>query len=63
MRLKDWSVDASVGSTVKSRKFKLSETVCTKTIYNYIDLGSVDITNMDLPLKLRRNMKPKRVSY
>ncbi|WP_102401957.1 IS30 family transposase [Haloimpatiens massiliensis] len=63
MRLKEWSVDASVGSTVKSGKFKLSETVCTKTIYNYIDLGLVDIANTDLPLKLRRNNKPKRVRH
>lgn len=63
MRLKDWSVDAAVGSTVKSNKFKLAEMVCTKTIYNYIDLGLVDITNMDLPSKLRRNTKPKRVRH
>lgn len=61
IRLKEWSVDASVSSTVKSGKFKLSETVCTKTMYNYIDPGLVDTTNTGLPLKLRRNTRPKRI--
>ena len=32
-----------------------------KAMYNYIDLGLVEITSMDLPLKLRGNTKPKRV--
>lgn len=29
--------------------------VCSKTLYNYIDLGLLDIRNVDLPMKLRRN--------
>ena len=35
--------------------------VCSKTIYNYIDLGLLEIRNVDLPMKLRRNTKPQRV--
>lgn len=35
--------------------------VCTKTLYNYIDLGLLAVKNTDLPLKLRRNTKPSRV--
>lgn len=34
---------------------------CTKTLYNYIDLGLLQIRNIDLPMKLRRNTKSKRV--
>ena len=32
-----------------------------KTLYNYIDLGLLDIKNTDLPIKLRRNTKFNRV--
>lgn len=35
--------------------------VCTKTLYIYIDLGLLDVKNIDLPYKLRRNIKPARV--
>lgn len=31
-----------------------SEMVCTKTLYNYIDLQLLEIRNSDLPMKLRR---------
>ena len=34
--------------------------VCTKTLYNYIDLGLLDVINIDLPMKLRRNTKPSK---
>jgi IS30 family transposase len=63
MENKNWSVDAAVGSTIKSGKFSKDDTVCTKTMYNYIDLGLLKITNLDLPLKLRRNTKPKRIRH
>ena len=33
------------------------KTLCTKTIYNYIDLGFIRIKNHHLPLKLRRKAK------
>ena len=35
--------------------------VCTKTLYNYIDFGLLDVKNTDLPIKLRRNTKSTRV--
>jgi len=33
------------------------EMVCTKTLYNYADLGLLPIENIDLPEKLKRNTK------
>lgn len=56
-----WSIDACVGKALESGEFERNETVCTKTLYNYIDLGLLEVKNIDLPLKLRRNTKPKRV--
>ena len=38
-----------------------SEMVCSKTLYNYIDLGLMAIKNTDLPQKLRRTTKKARV--
>lgn len=31
--------------------------VCTKTLYNYIDLWLLDVKNTDLPIKLHINTK------
>ena len=56
-----WSPDACAGEAVATGKFERSQIVCTKTLYNYIDLGLLDIKNADLPLKLRRNTKPAKV--
>jgi transposase, IS30 family len=56
-----WSPDACVGHALETARFKRSEMVCTKTLYNYIDLNLLPIRNTDLPLKLLRNTKPKRV--
>lgn len=56
-----WSLDACVGDALVSSKFKRSQTVCTKTLYNYIDLRLLDIKNIDLPMKLRRSTKKSRV--
>ena len=61
MKKDSWSPDACFGEALQSKKFKRSEMVCTKTIYNYIDLGLLDIKNVDLPYKLRRSTKPQRV--
>jgi IS30 family transposase len=55
----DWSVDSAVGRTVASGTF--TKTLCTKTIYNYIDLGLMGIKNFHLPLKLRRKTKGSRI--
>ena len=54
-----WSVDAAVGKAKLSGKFKAS--VCTKTFYNYIDMGLMQIRNIDLPLKVRRCEKGTRI--
>jgi IS30 family transposase len=35
--------------------------VCTKTLYHYIDLGALPVKNIDLPLKVRRKTKTKRI--
>lgn len=56
-----WSVDACFGDAMKHKRFKRSEMVCTKTIYNYIDLGLLELKNIDLPLKLKRNTKQQRI--
>jgi transposase, IS30 family len=61
MRKKNWSIDACIGSLLKSGQFKRCEAVCTKTFYNYVDQGLTDVKNIDLPLKVRRNTKKQRV--
>lgn len=58
---KSYSIDSICGRTKKETKFKASEMVCTKTLYNYIELGLLPIKNIDLPLKVRRNNKSSRV--
>ena len=61
MKSNKWSVDASVGEALANGKFTRDEAVCTKTIYNYIDLGLLEIKNADLPMKLRINTRPKHI--
>lgn len=56
-----WSLDASYGKALESGTFPRSEMVCTKTLYNYVDLGLLPIKNIDLPEKLRRSTKAKIV--
>ena len=55
----DWSVDSAVGRAAATGKF--DKMLCTKTIYNYIDLGLLKVKNTDLPLKLRRSPKGVRI--
>lgn len=52
--VKRWSLDASFGRAVLKNSFSRDEMVCTKTLYNYVDLGLLPITNMDLPEKLKK---------
>ena len=56
-----WSLDACYGKALESGKFRREEMVCTKTLYNYVDLGLLPIKNIDLPEKLRRNTKTKKL--
>ena len=55
-----WSLDACFGAALKSGKFRRDEMVCTKTLYNYVDLGLLPIKNIDLPEKLSRNTKAEK---
>lgn len=61
MKNYSWSPDACVGNALAKGKFQRSQIVCTKTLYNYIDLGLLAVINADLPMKLRRNTKPSKV--
>ena len=56
-----WSIDASVGRALLEGLFPRDQMVCTKTLYNYIDVGLLAIKNIDLPYKLSRKTKPTRV--
>ena len=53
------SPDTAVGKLKRKKKYKT--TVCTKTIYNYIDLGLLKVKNIDLCLKVKIKHKKKRV--
>lgn len=46
-----WSPDIVVGQALKEGLFERSETVCAKTLYNYIDKGLIkDLNNLNLLL-------------
>lgn len=61
MKQSNWSVDACFGYALSNNLFQRSEMVCTKTLYNYIDLQLLEVRNSDLPMKLRRNTKTKHI--
>ena len=58
---KGWSLDASVGYAKENNLFSSDKMVCTKTLYNYVDLGLLTIKNIDLPEKLKRNPKSSNI--
>lgn len=60
IRKERWSPDAVVGHVLKNQLFPKEETVCTRTLYRYIDESFIGLSNMDLLLKLRRNTKQPR---
>ena len=49
------SPDAVCGRAKLEKTFPVL--LCTKTIYNYIDLGLIPIKSIDLPLRTKRNKK------
>lgn len=53
------SPDAICGRAKLEKSFK--NTVCTKTIYNYIDMGFLKVKNIDLPLRVKRKTKRDKV--
>ena len=60
MQANKWSVDACVGEAIVNGRYDCSEMVCSKTLYNYIDLGLMAINNTNLLQKMRRNIKKAR---
>lgn len=60
MQKEQWSPDAICGYVKAQKQFE-NATVCTKTLYRYIDLGLLPVKNIDLPLKVSRNTKKKRI--
>ena len=56
-----WSLDICVGNAMRKDSYSRDQMVCTKTLYNYIDLGLLNIKNIDLPEKLKRSSKKNRV--
>lgn len=55
-----WSLDACAGRALRDGVFTREQTVCMKTLYNYVALGLLKIKNINLPMKLRRNTKLHR---
>jgi IS30 family transposase len=55
------SVDSICGVAKLRNLFDKDKMVCTKTLYNYINLGLLRISNIDLPLKVKRSTKKKRI--
>jgi IS30 family transposase len=58
---KEKSIDAICGRAAKFNIFEPNQMVTTKTLYNYIELGLLEIKNIDLPLKLRRSEKKTKI--
>ena len=56
-----WSLDVCAGRAVADGTFQREETVCTKTLYRYVDLGLLPIKNIDLPEKLSRNTRQHEI--
>ena len=60
IRLKDGKLDACAGHALRDGVFTREQTVCMKTLHNYVDLGLLKIKNINLPVKPRRNTKLHR---
>lgn len=60
-RTDHWSLDACVGQASESGCFTRKQMVCTKTLYRYVELGFLSIKNIDLPEKLKRKTRHRRV--
>lgn len=54
-----WSLDACAKKALLDGVFERNQTVCTKTLYNYIDHRFLTIKNIDLPEKVSRSTKRK----
>lgn len=56
-----WSPDAVVGFCRLQPQWQGKVTVCTKTLYHYIDCCLLKVRNIDLELKVRRRIKQTRL--
>lgn len=56
-----WSPDAVVGFCRLQPQWRDKVTVCTKTLYHYIDRCLLQVRNIDLVLKVRRRVKHSHV--
>ena len=54
-----WSPDGISGYAKRHGLFE-GNSVCTKTLDNYIDMNLLGVKNIDLPMKVRLNTKKKR---
>lgn len=52
-----WSLDACRGRALRDKIFRKDEVTCTKTLYNYVDLGLMETRNHHLPEKLSRTAR------
>ena len=52
-----WFLDVCAGNALIAGDFTRNQVVCTKTLYNYVDMGLLNIRNHNLPMKLRRKTK------
>ena len=52
-----WSLDVCANRSLAIGEFSHHQTVCTRTLYNYVEQGLITIKNYDLPEKLKRNTK------
>ena len=57
----DWSLDVCTNRSLAIGEFSSNQTVCTRTLYNYVDQGLMDSRSCDLPEKLKRNTKIHRI--
>lgn len=55
-----WSLDACANRALLDGGFSKDECLCTKSLYNYVDLGLIQLKNIDLPQKLCRKTKKIR---
>ena len=52
-----WFLDVCAGNALIAGDFTRNQVVCTKTLYNYVDMGLLNIRIHNLPMKLRRKTK------
>lgn len=55
-----WSLDACYGNALVNGLFSRDEMVCTKTLYNYVDIGLLPLTNLDLPENYEETQRQRK---